>query len=89
MISDWLPTAGWRVLEVKGGSIRPLDDAPIVYIGGNPYVGIKEDSCAGISAADPEFFNKLDQYLISKYFSQAAWYQEKIHPKKPRQQIWP
>ena len=89
LISDWLPTAGWGVLEVKGGSIRLKDNTSIVYMGGNPYVGIYEDKCAGINAADPDFFEKLDQYLVSKYFSQAAWYQEKIKPKKPRKQIWP
>lgn len=89
LISDWLPTAGWQVLEVKGSSIRLKEDASIVYMGGNPYVGIQEDKVAGINAADPEFFKKLDQYLVRKYFAQAAWHQEKIAPKKPRQQIWP
>jgi hypothetical protein len=89
LIADWLPAAGWGVLEVKGGSIRLRDDAQVVYMGGNPYVGIKDDSVAGISAADPEFFSKLDQYLVRKYFNQAEWYRHKVNPPKPRHQIWP
>lgn len=89
LIADWLPQAGWHILEIKGSSIRLKDDAQVVYMGGNPYVGIGEDIVAGISAADPEFFTKLDQYLVRKYLSQAEWYKHKVNPPKPRQQIWP
>ena len=89
LIADWLPIAGWGALEVKGGSIRLKDDTEIVYIGGSPHVVIHEDKVANISAADPDFFKKLDEYLVRKYFNQAEWYHRKINPPKPRQQIWP
>jgi hypothetical protein len=87
LISDWLPTAGWIRLRVVDNSIRPGRAMSHIYIGSNLYVTIADDSVAGISASDPEFFAKLDQYLLRKYFSNAAWYQDKF--KKARHQIWP
>jgi hypothetical protein len=89
LISDWLPTAGWTILEVKGGSIVPVPEAKHTYIGGSTYTKIKDDSVGGINVADPDFFIKLDEYLTHKYLGGSAWYQAKMNPRKPRQQIWP
>lgn len=86
LIADWLPTAGWGVLNVVGDKIVPDDDKTF-YIGGNLYTHIYEDKVAGISAADPEFFEKLDKYLVQKYFGQSEWHKRK--GSKSRQQIWP
>lgn len=89
LVKDWLEEAGWGMLEVDGSLIKPKDNAPHTYMGGSPNTRIFDDKVGGIYAADPEFFPKLDQYLTRKYFSGTAWYQEKINPKKKRQQIWP
>lgn len=89
IIRDWLPTAGWEMLEVRGHTISPKWGAPINPALNSTHIAIKEDGVGNIKAADPQFFDKLDQYLIKKYFSGSAWYQQNINPNKPRQQIWP
>ena len=88
IIRDWLPTAGWEMLEVKHNTICPKFGAPVSPLG-TTNIGIQDDRVGNILAADPQFFEKLDQFLITKYFSGAAWYQQKTYPNKPRKRIWP
>lgn len=98
LVKDWLETNHWNVLEVKsanssgGNRIQPKgwpqDKDALSYMN-NPFVSIYDNKVGHISAADPEFFEKLDQYLVRKYFNQSAWHQAKTNHKKPRQQIWP
>ena len=87
LIKDWLASNGWEILEVKNDKIV-LKNLDLDFVG-SPTIPIYHDNILNINAADPLFFEKLEERLLRKYFSRSIWYQKKTNPGKPRKQIWP